>query len=100
MIGIALGKDPQSGYVRRNLSPPGVASPIQLVDVWKEFVKRGHRLADLIQFTVHQFPVKLDHTDINEQLGQPVVYRNPGRTSAHYLVALTTTPLNPNRRNG
>ena len=34
------------------------------------------------------------------QLGQPVVYRNPGRTSAHYLVALTTTPLNPNRRNG
>ena len=29
-----------------------------------------------------------------------VVYRNPGRTSAHYLVALTTTPLNPNRRNG
>src|SRR5438046_3245412 len=26
-------KDPQSGCVRRNLSPPGVASPIQLVDV-------------------------------------------------------------------
>jgi len=109
-------KDPQSGYVRRNLSPPGVASPIQLVDVVfppgkrvsydaavrdAQIQQQVWMLAGAMEVTLGSAVWRLEAGDcLAMQLGQPVVYRNPGRTSAHYLVALTTTPLNPNRRNG
>ena len=44
-VGLAEGtkewRDPASGYVRRNVSPPGVPSPVRIVEVWFPPGKRG-----------------------------------------------------------
>lgn len=105
--------DPASGYVRRNVSPP-VGGALQLVDV---LFPAGERVAyDSLPREPHvqQQVWMIDgHMDVSVgethwqlepgdclamQLDQPIVYRNPTRRPARYLVALVTLPHSPARR--
>jgi transcriptional regulator with XRE-family HTH domain len=100
-----LWTDPASGYVRRNVSP-AARSPIQLVDV---VFPAGQRVAydrpahdaDIhqqvwmidgeMEVTAGDVPWRLQAGDcLAMRLDQPIVYRNPTRRNARYLVALTT----------
>jgi transcriptional regulator with XRE-family HTH domain len=107
----ALWTDPESGYVRRNLSPPAW-SPIQLVEVRFPPGKRvaydtSLRDADIhqqvwviegtMEMSVGEREWRLESGDcLAMKLDCPIVYRNPTRKPARYLVALcrldNTTP--------
>lgn len=106
--------DPASGYVRRNVSPGSVRSPLQLVDV---IFPAGQRVAfetstrevDVYQqvwMIDGQMELTVDDTRWLLQAGDclamrlncPIVYRNPGRSAARYLVALATLPFMPERK--
>ena len=105
--------DPASGYVRRNLSP-AMRSPIQLVDV---VFPAGQRVAydsatreaeihqqvwmidGVMDMTVGDAHWRLEAGDcLAMQLDRPIVYRNPTRKPARYLVALAILPFMPTRR--
>ena len=105
-----LWTDPASGYVRRNVSPPA-RSAIQLVDV---VFPAGQRVAydtAAREVDVHQQVWMIDGTMeltvgdalwrlhagdcLAMRLDRPIVYRNPTRRAARYLVALTTLPMLP-----
>lgn len=97
-------RDPETGYVRRNLSPSGFASPIELVEVE---LPPGARVA-LETATrarpLHQQIWMLEgelHLSVGERthdlaagdclamrVDQPSVFRNLGALPARYLVAL------------
>ncbi len=97
--------DPASGYVRRNVSPPAW-SPIQLVDVvfppgQRVTYDTGARDAEVhqqvwmidgrMELSVGDAAWTLDAGDcLAMRLDQPIVYRNPTRRPARYLVALVT----------
>lgn len=102
-----LWTDPASGYVRRNVSP-AARSPIQLVDI---VFPAGQRVAydrpthdaDIhqqvwmidgeMEVSVGSVAWQLRAGDcLAMRLDQPIVYRNPTRQNARYLVALTTMP--------
>jgi transcriptional regulator with XRE-family HTH domain len=106
--------DPASGYVRRNVSPPA-RSPIQLVDV---IFPAGQRVAydspprevdihqqvwmidGLMEVSVGDTQWRLETGDcLAMRLDQPIVYRNPTRRPARYLVALATLPFILTRKN-
>ncbi|CAG1018850.1 HTH-type transcriptional regulator SutR [Burkholderiaceae bacterium] len=110
-----LWTDPASGYVRRNVSP-AARSPIQLVDV---IFPAGQRVAydsHPRETEIHQQVWMIDgvmEIDVGAshwrlgtgdclamRLDQPIVYRNPTRKPARYLVALATLPFMAHRRNG
>jgi transcriptional regulator with XRE-family HTH domain len=109
-------RDPESGYVRRNLSPPSFPSPIELVEV---VLPAGARVAydsarsaraagisqqvwvmdGKIQLTVSDVTHQLDAGDcLAMQLEGPIVFRNRSRHAARYIVALSTEPARS--RNG
>jgi len=110
----AQWRDPASGYVRRNLSPAGVATPLQLVEI--EFPPRArvayesglrevpmHQqvwvLEGSIEVTVGDEQVRLEAGDCFAMaLVGPTAYRNPGRKPARYLVAIVNDPAAPRRR--
>jgi len=97
-------RDPASGYVRRNLSPTGVAAPLQLVEV--EFppgarvaYETGVReqplheqvwvLEGRIELRVGEERYRLEAGDcLAMQLDRPTAFYNPGRKPARYLVAI------------
>jgi transcriptional regulator with XRE-family HTH domain len=99
-------RDPDSGYVRRNLSPPGVDSPLQLVEV--TFPARTRLAYDsppraggvdqqvwmiegTIEIGVGDACFKLSEGDcLAMRLDQPVYFHNKSKTDAHYLVATVT----------
>ncbi|WP_395704134.1 helix-turn-helix domain-containing protein [Aquabacterium sp.] len=97
--------DPQSGYVRRNLSPPGFASPIQLVEVRFPPGARVAYETTARQSPTHQQVWVIDGAmDVQlgsethrlaagdclaMQLDQPIIFSNPHRQAARYLVAIT-----------
>jgi transcriptional regulator with XRE-family HTH domain len=104
--------DPASGYRRRNVSPPS-PSPLQLVDV---VFPPGQRVAyesaardidvhqqvwmieGTMELTVGERLWRLSAGDcLSMRLDQPLVYRNPTRKAARYLVALATLPAHPRR---
>jgi transcriptional regulator with XRE-family HTH domain len=101
-------RDPASGYVRRNVSPAGVASPIQIVEV--EF-PAGARVAfdsGARDTRVHQQVWVLDGAvevsvgDESHQLrtgdcfafvlDRPTAFRNRTRKPARYAVVIVGTP--------
>ncbi len=105
--------DPASGYLRRNVSPPS-RSPIQLVDV---IFPAGQRVAydspprevdihqqvwmidGVMEMSVGDEQWRLETGDcLAMRLDQPIVYRNPTRKPARYLVALVTLPFNSGRK--
>ncbi len=105
--------DPATGYVRRNVSPPA-RSPIQLVDV---VFPPGARIAYETgprDREVHQQVWMIDGTMVLDvggtrwrleagdclamRLDVPLVFHNPARRPARYLVALVTLPAATPRR--
>lgn len=108
-----LWQDPASGYVRRRLSPPA-PSPLQLVEV---VFPAGQRVAldsavheadihqqvwlieGAMELTVGTTTWQLQAGDcLAMRLSQPIVFHNPTRQDARYLVALATLPFLPTRR--
>lgn len=99
-----LWTDPDTGYVRRNVSPP-VWSPIQLVEVQfppgkQVAYETSLRDADIYQqvwviegsmdMTVGDRQWRLETGDcLAMKLDCPIVYRNTSRQTARYLVALS-----------
>ncbi|GLU35046.1 XRE family transcriptional regulator [Trinickia caryophylli] len=100
----SLWTDPESGYIRRNLSPH-VPSPLQLVEVRfppgrQVAYETGLRDADIhqqiwiiegrMQVTAGNDRWDLETGDcLAMKLDCPIVYRNCSRKPARYLVALS-----------
>lgn len=103
-----LWRDPASGYVRRNVSPSGVASPIQIVEV--EF-PAGARVAfdsGARDVRVHQQVWVLDgaiEVSVGDErhqlrtgdclafvLDRPTAFRNRTRKIARYAVVIVGQP--------
>jgi transcriptional regulator with XRE-family HTH domain len=107
--------DPTSGYVRRNLSP-AARSPIQLVEVNfpagqqvaydtsardVEIHQQVWMIEGVMEMTVGEAHWRLETGDcLTMRLDCPIVFRNPTREPARYLVALVIAPLTQTRRNG
>jgi transcriptional regulator with XRE-family HTH domain len=99
-------RDPESGYVRRNVSPSGAASPIQIVDVSfpphaRVTYETGTRatpmhqqvwvLEGTIEVTVGADVHRLDAGDcLALVLEEPVIYHNPTRAPARYAVVIAS----------
>jgi transcriptional regulator with XRE-family HTH domain len=104
-------QDPSSGYVRRNVSPPGVPQPMQIVEV--RFPPRG-RVAfesSARDARVHQQVWVLEGT-IDVRLGEechrlrqgdclamlldrPIMFHNPTRKPARYAVVIASEAPSP-----
>jgi len=107
-------RDPESGYVRRNISPPSFASPIQIVDVVlpagaRVAYETGARDARIhqqiwvldgsIEVTVGDVAHPLAEDDcLAMQLDAPITFRNRSRKPARYAVVLSTERPGSNRR--
>ncbi|WP_042442194.1 helix-turn-helix domain-containing protein [Azospirillum sp. B510] len=98
--------DPATGYRRRNLSPPGFPSPIELVEVELPAGTRvsydsGTRAAGVeqqvylldgtIELTVGEVTHRLSAGDcLAMRLDRPTGFHNPTDRAARYIVALIT----------
>jgi transcriptional regulator with XRE-family HTH domain len=99
-------RDPESGYVRRNVSPSGAATPIQIVDVSfppraRVTYETGARdsllhqqvwvLEGTIEVRVGDDVHRLDAGDcLALALEGPLIYHNPTREPARYAVVIAT----------
>lgn len=106
-------RDPQSGYLRRNVSPPSWPSPIRIVEV--EFPAGAtvsyetadrevtiHQqvwvLSGQIEVTLGEETHRLEAGDcLAMRLDQPMTYRNRTARSARYAVVIVTETV-PARR--
>jgi transcriptional regulator with XRE-family HTH domain len=105
-------RDPESGYLRRNVSPMGTA--LQIVEV--EF-PAGARVA--LEGTFREPPLhqqiwvlegsielsrgeRVDRLEAGDclamEMGGPIVFRNPGAASARYAVVIAPEPARGARR--
>ena len=98
--------DPATGYRRRNLSPPGYPSPIELVEVELPpgarvsydsgtraaiVEQQIHLLDGTIELTVGEVTHRLGTGDcLAMRLDRPTGFHNPTDRTARYIVALTT----------
>lgn len=105
--------DPASGYERRHLSPVGVGSPIELVEVgfpagatvvFDNPVRSAgiHQqvwvLKGRMDITVDGQAWRLAAGDcLAMRLGHRIAFHNPGTQPARYLLALSSTPDLPRR---
>jgi transcriptional regulator with XRE-family HTH domain len=105
-------KDPASGYLRRNISPPGVLQPMKIVEV--HFPARARVafecnprdisvyqqiwvLAGEIDVTLGTECYRLQEGDcLAMQLDCPTMFYNPTRNPARYAVVIASEP--PARR--
>lgn len=101
-------QDPASGYVRRNVSPPGVSQPMQIVEVHFppggrvafETVPRDVRvhqqvwvLEGAIDVTVGEERHRLREGDcLAMQLDRPTMFHNPKRKPTRYAVVIASEP--------
>jgi transcriptional regulator with XRE-family HTH domain len=101
-------RDPASGYVRRNVSPPGVPQPMQIIEV--RFPPRGrvafetgvrdarvHQqvwvLDGAIDVTVGAERHRLREGDcLAMQLDRPTMFHNPSRKAVRYVVVTASEP--------
>lgn len=99
-------KDPASGYIRRNVSPPGVPQPLHLVEVlfpagrrvaFESNVREKHLhqqvwiLEGTMEITVGGERHRLREGDcIAMQHDLPKMFHNPARKRARYLVAIAS----------
>lgn len=99
-------RDPASGYLRRNVSPPGVGAPFQIVEVSLPagahvVYETGPRearvhqqvwvLEGTVQVTAGEVQYLLDASDcLSMALDRPTGFHNPGTAPARYAVVLTT----------
>jgi transcriptional regulator with XRE-family HTH domain len=106
----ATWRDPETGYVRRNLSPPRFPSPIELVEV---VLPAGARVADdsaapravgisqqvwvmegRLELTVGEVTHRLEAGDcLAMRLDAPVAFRNATDRDTRYVVALAADPV-------
>jgi len=106
-------KDPETGYVRRNISPPNFPSPLQIVDV---MLPAGARVAyetsardvnihqqiwvqeGSIEVTLGKVTHKLNEDDcFAMQLNDQMVFRNRTRKPARYVVVISNERLRAGR---
>jgi len=101
-------RDPHSGYVRRNVSPSGVGSQIQIVEVTfpakaRVSYETGPRepvvhqqvwvLEGAIDITVGDERHRLGRGDcLAMVLDAPITFHNPHKTAARYAVVLAAMP--------
>jgi len=101
-------RDPASGYVRRNVSPPGGRLPVQLVEVHfppggrVAFENAGrdpgvHQLvwvlAGTMDVTVGEDRHRLCEGDcLAMRLDRPTMFHNPTRKPARYAVVIASEP--------
>jgi transcriptional regulator with XRE-family HTH domain len=99
-------RDPASGYVRRNVSPPGVSQPMQIVEVQfpagaRVAFETGARdtrvhqqvwvLEGEIDVTVGAERHRLRKGDcLAMQLDRPTMFHNPTRKPTRYAVVIAT----------
>lgn len=101
-------RDPGSGYVRRNVSPPGVPQPMRIVEV--HFPPRArvafenalrespvHQqvwvLEGEMEVTVGGECYRLQEGDcLAMQVDRPTMFHNPTRSPVRYAVVITTEP--------
>lgn len=107
-------RDPQSGYVRRNISPANFPSPLQIVDVVlpagaSVAYETGARDASIhqqiwvqegrIEVTVGGVSHRLSEDDcLAMQLNEPTAFRNRTRKPARYIVVIATERIRASRR--
>ena len=110
----AAWRDPESGYVRRNISPANFPSPIQIVEVElpagaRVAYETGVRDANIFQqiwvqqggidVTVGGVIHRLSKNDcLAMQLNEPVAFHNRSRRSARYIVVLAADHARHPRR--
>ena len=99
-------RDPQSGYLRRNISPANYPAPAQIVEV---ILPAGARVAyesgarevglhqqlwiqeGAIEVTVGNVTYRLTKDDcLAMQLDEPITFRNRTRKAARYIVVLAS----------
>lgn len=98
-------RDPASGYLRRNVSPPGVPQPMQIVEV--HFPSRGRVAFENVRDTrVHQQVWVLEGSIevtlggechrlregdcLAMQLDRPTMFHNPTRRPARYALVIAS----------
>jgi transcriptional regulator with XRE-family HTH domain len=105
-------QDPDSGYIRRNVSPTGVPSPMHLVEVRfpagarVAFENLSHSrqihqqvwiLGGTMEIIMGDDRYRLKEGDcLATQLDRPILFRNPTRKTARY--AVITVSESPSRR--
>ncbi len=106
--GQAAWRDPATGYLRRNLSPPRFPSPVELVEVRLppgarvayDAVPRAVGISQQVwllegrlDLTVGDASHGLEPGDcLAMRLDRPIVFHNPADGEARYLVALAADP--------
>jgi transcriptional regulator with XRE-family HTH domain len=101
-----LWQDPASGYLRRNVSPPGVTQPMQIVEVrfppgGRVAFETGARdtrvhqqvwvLEGAIDVTVGEERHRLREGDcLAMQLDRPTMFHNPTRKPTRYAVVIAS----------
>jgi transcriptional regulator with XRE-family HTH domain len=101
-------RDPASGYTRRNVSPPGVPQPMQIVEVHfparaRVAFETGARdvrvdqqiwvLEGSIDVTLGDERHRLKQGDcLAMRLDRPTMFHNPTRTTARYAVVIASDP--------
>jgi transcriptional regulator with XRE-family HTH domain len=101
-----LWRDPASGYVRRNVSPPGMPQPMQIVEVHfparaRVAFENGARdvrvhqqvwvLAGAMDVTVGTERHRLRAGDcLAMRLDRPTMFHNPTRKAARYAVVIAS----------
>jgi transcriptional regulator with XRE-family HTH domain len=101
-------QDPASGYVRRNVSPPGAAQPMHIVDVHfppggRVAFETGARavhvhqqvwvLEGAIEITLGRERHSLRQGDcLAMELDRPTMFHNPTRKPARYVVVFAEEP--------
>jgi transcriptional regulator with XRE-family HTH domain len=99
-------QDPASGYVRRNISPPGAPQPMQIVEVLFppgarvtfETGVRDTRLYQQVWVLEGKMDITLgkEHHNLRKgdclamQLDRPIMFRNPGRKATRYVVVIAS----------
>lgn len=107
-------RDPQSGYVRRNISPANFPSPMQIVEIVlpagaQVAYETGARdvsmhqqiwvLSGSIEVTLGRVTYRLSEDDcLAMQLNAPTAFRNRTRKPARYLVTIATERSGASRR--
>jgi transcriptional regulator with XRE-family HTH domain len=101
-------RDPASGYVRRNVSPPAIPQPMQIIEVHfppgERVALEGHGrdqrvyqqvwvLNGTMDITLGRQRHRLHQGDcLAMQLDLPILFHNPTRKAARYAVVIASEP--------
>jgi len=103
-------RDPESGYLRRNVSPPGTGSPVDIVEV--EFPPGGSVAFDnqhvagrdqhvwvldgTLELELGEEAVRLERGDcLMMRFDRPILFRNPTERPVRYAVVISHGGVRP-----